>query len=103
MRQYLILLCILLGSCGFGSKFFKSTSDRLGVSKQLVIENNDTPNIQASISTNVSVPAETDSIGESIPREDDQLSSWFYLTPFVMLALITFLVFRLKKQNMKSL
>ena len=103
MRQYLILLCILLGSCGLGSNFFKSTSDKLGISKQSVIENNDTSNTQTSISTNVGDPDETDSIGEPILPKDDQLSSWFYLTTFVILDLITILVFKLKKQNMKSL
>jgi len=108
MKHLLILLCITtLVSCGIKNKFLNSSSGKLGVPKQPTV-------VTAPVVTHTDVPPATQSTQstqssldktESTPTEapDESFVNWYYVLPFVGLAILGLLVYRLKQQNLKSL
>jgi hypothetical protein len=108
MKHLLILLCVTtLVSCGIKDKLLNSTSGTLGVPKQpnvvttpVVTHTDVPPATQATQSTKSSLDKT-----ESTPIEapDESFVNWYYVLPFVGLAILGFLVYRLKQQNLKSL
>lgn len=112
MKHLLILLCVsTLVSCGLKNKLLNSTSGTLGVSKQLA--SNPTPvNANPSVSQQ---PPQISSVDKTTPTTpttpiktqtnttDESVINWYYVLPFVGLAILGLLVYRLKQQNLKSL
>ena len=108
MKYIIIAVTLLFSSCGIKDKITKwNNSGELGIPKQapIVVEVNTTSDDV------VDVVKEDDSkvhvtyyqSESSEPIASDSNSYWFYVIPFVGLAVIALLVVRLKKQNMKSL
>lgn len=104
MKHLLILLCMsTLTSCGIKDTYFNSTSGTLGVPKQ--------PTPQTRIITQPSTQSpqtqsekESDVVDVPATKESEESTfKWYYAVPFVGLAIIAFLVYRLKQQNLKSL
>ena len=90
----------LLTSCGLKNKItsFMDSDGQLGVSKQnIVLETLPELTISESSDNNVTTP----SVDPIKSVKDTPI--WFYIVPFVVLITLALLVFRLKKQNMKSL
>ena len=102
MKHLLILLCITtLASCGIKNKLLNSTSGTLGVPKQL-------PQAATSVVDDPVVVQPTpltapDGDEPTTPISDESFVNWYYVLPFVGLAILGFLVYRLKQQNLKSL
>jgi hypothetical protein len=101
MKNLLILLCITtLVSCGIKDKLLNSTSGALGVPKQPsqnVISLVDDPVV-------VKQPPLTALVDKTTtPTSDESVINWYYVLPFVGLAILGLLVYRLKQQNLKSL
>ena len=107
MKRLLILLCLsTLTSCGIKNKFLNSTSGTLGVPKQpteerSITESGVTSTTEVIQQTTQSQPDPTAS--EVTTESEESFSKWYYAIPFVGLAILAFLVYRLKQQNLKSL
>ena len=89
-----------LVSCGIKDKYFNSTSGTLGVPKQPI------PQTQVIIQPSTQNPQPRDSEELDVvdtPTTEKSTIKWYYAVPFVGLAIIAFLVYRLKQQNLKSL
>ena len=106
MKHLLILLCLTtFVSCGIKDKLLNSTNGRLGVPKQpprqTAISVVDDPGaVQPTpITTSDDKPKTPTSFDTSTESSDN----WYYVLPFVGLAILGLLVYRLKQQNMKSL
>ena len=109
--KYLIPIFILLSSCGIKDKIFNyNNSGSLGVvrqSSEIAKQPTETTlsdeNVTSAenLTRNVKV---IETRHENVPEKlDDETSWWIYSVPFIVIAIIAFLVFRLKKQNMNSL
>jgi hypothetical protein len=102
MKNLLILLCVTsLVSCGIKDKLLNSTSGALGVPKQPsqnVISVVDDPVV-------VQQPPPLTALDDKpvTPISDESVINWYYILPFVGLAILGLLVYRLKQQNLKSL
>ena len=105
MKYIILVIALLLSSCGVKDKILKwNNSGELGVPKQ---------NIERTGLVAVDFEEETSNIPienviETTYTEEsnnivDEPNYYFYLIPFVILGILAFLVFRLKKQNMNSL
>lgn len=96
-----------LVSCGIKDKYFNSTGGTLGVPKQPTPQ----PTTQTQVITQPSTQSpqtqsakESDVVDASATEESEESTlKWYYAVPFVGLAIIAFLVYRLKQQNLKSL
>ena len=105
MKHLLILLCMsTLVSCGIKDAYLNSTSGTLGVPKQPTPK----PTTHVQIITQPSTQeSQTQNVTESdvvdTPTTEESTFKWYYAVPFVGLAIIAFLVYRLKKQNLNSL
>ncbi len=108
MKHLLILLCMsTLVSCGIKDKYFSSSSGTLGVPKQPTPQ----PPSQTQVITQPSTQTpqtqnvkESDVVDAPTPEESKESTfKWYYAVPFAGLAIIAFLVYRLKQQNLKSL
>jgi hypothetical protein len=105
MKYIILASVLLLSSCGVKDKIFKwNNSGELGVPKQNIestdLVSNDSETKTSNISTtNVIETRYTEESNEV----DGKTDYFFYLIPFVILGILAFLVFRLKKQNMNSL
>ena len=92
--------CILLSSCGVGSKYFGKNLDKLGVPKQPTSQN-ETVTTKKSISlTNVPTNANliiTEKKDDVLKSGNKKIPNWFYLIPITLLVLISLLTYRLKK------
>lgn len=104
MKYIILITTLLLSSCVVKDKILKwNNSAELGVPKQsnesvdlvLVESEKETP----------TKPTETIIETKYIDKNDvaDENNNHLYLIPFVILGILAFLVFRLKKQNMNSL
>ena len=108
MKYIILAVTLLFSSCGIKNKITKwNNSGELGIPKQnpIVAEANTTlDDVVVANDVNQSKVHETYYSSESSeqPTSDDN-SYWFYIIPFVGLVITALLVFRLKKQNMKSL
>ena len=105
MKYIIIAVTLLFSSCGLKDKITKwNNSGELGIPKQepIVVEVNTTSDdVVKEVDSKVH---ETYYQSESSePIASDNNSYWFYVIPFVGLVVIALLVFRLKKQNTKSL
>ena len=105
MKHLLILLCVCtLTACGIKNKLLNSSSGSLGVSKQPTklssptIVSTSQPVIQSATS-----PSQSTNTNEPTKQTESSVVKWYYTLPFVGLAIIALLVYRLKQQNMKSL
>ena len=105
MKHLLILLCITtLTSCGIKNKLLNSSGGTVGVPKQPT-------EVTTPVVTHTDVPLATQSTQsslnktESTPKKasDESFVNWYYVLPFVGLAILGLLVYRLKQQNLKSL
>lgn len=109
MKYIIIAVTLLFSSCGIKDKITKwNNSGELGIPKQepIVVEVNTTQadDVVSVVKDDDTKVHETYYQSESTePITSDNNSYWFYVIPFVGLAVIALLVFRLKKQNMKSL
>lgn len=105
MKYIILAITLLLSSCGVKNKILKwNNSGELGIPKQN-IENNDLVSDNSEKETS-DIP--TANVIETTYTEEsnnvaDETNYYFYLIPFVILGILTLLVFRLKKQNMNSL
>jgi hypothetical protein len=100
MKNLLILLCVTsLVSCGIKDKLLNSTSGALGVPKQ------PSQNVISLVDDTVVVkqPPLTALVDKTTPTSDESVINWYYVLPFVGLAILGLLVYRLKQQNLKSL
>lgn len=107
MKHLLILLCVTtLVSCGIKDTLLNSTGGTIGIPKQPtqntapIVVNPVVQKPQSSISvdkTTTPTPPTTDD------TSDESFVNWYYVLPFVGLAILGFLVYRLKQQNLKSL
>lgn len=108
MKHLLILLCVTtFASCGIKDKLLNSTSGTLGVPKQppqTVISVVDDPVVVQQPHSSISVDK---TVSPTTPTSDDtsdeSFDNWYYVLPFVGLAILGLLVYRLKQQNLKSL
>lgn len=102
MKHLLILLCVTtLVSCGIKDKLLNSTSGTLGVPKQ-------PPQTAISVVGDPVAVQQTpltapDGDEPTTPTSDESFVNWYYILPFVGLAILGLLVYRLKQQNLKSL
>jgi hypothetical protein len=115
MKHLLILLCITtLTSCGIKNKLLNSSGGTLGVPKQPT-------EVTTPVDTNTDVlddpvivqqtqPSKQNTKTKPITRTEIQTNAsnesfvnWYYVLPFVGLAILGLLVYRLKQQNLKSL
>ncbi len=104
MKYIILIATLLISSCGVKNKILKwNNSDQLGIEEQAseVHDSFSTTDVEKLISDRP-VVLET-KYDESASETTADLNSWFYVIPFLILSLLTFLVFRLKKQNMNSL
>ena len=104
MKYIILVTTLLLSSCGVKDKILKwNNSGELGVPKQN-IESTDLVFDSETKTSNISTTnvIETTYTEES-NEVDGETDYYFYLIPFVILGILAFLVFRLKKQNMNSL
>jgi len=105
MKRLLILLCLsTLVSCGIKNKFLNSSSGTLGVPKQPT-EVTSAPELIFADSTQPETQLnqpEVDTL-ETTDKSEESFFKWYYAVPFVALAILAFLVYRLKQQNLKSL
>ncbi len=107
MNHLLILLCTcMFVSCDIKSKYRNNISGSLGTPKQSVsyeiIKSEDM--VADKIDNNESCEL-CFILDDEIPVKSASEKSfkWYYTIPFIGLAILSFLVYRLKKQNMKSL
>ena len=105
MKHLLILLCVTtLVSCGIKNKLLNSTSGTLGVPKQspqtAISVVDDPVDVQQ---TPLTTPGDKPIIPTPIDISDESSDNWYYILPFVGLAILGLLVYRLKQQNLKSL
>lgn len=106
MKHLLILLCMsTLVSCGIKNKFLNSSSGTLGVPKQPTEENSTTElTFVVNDTQSESQPSQSEVVGvEQDDSDTESVFKWYYAIPFVGLAILAFLVYRLKQQNLKSL
>jgi len=104
MKYIILVTTLLLSSCGVKDKILKwNNSGELGVPKQN-IESTDLVSDSETKTSNISTTnvIETTYTEES-NEVDGETDYYLYLIPFVILGILAFLVFRLKKQNMNSL
>ena len=102
MSKILLITFVIamLTSCGLKNKItsFMDSDGQLGIPKQdIVLETLPELTIPESSENSVIKPS-VDPI-----KNVKDTPIWFYIVPFVILMGFAFLVFRLKKQNMKSL
>ena len=105
MKHLLILLCMsTLVSCGIKNKFLNSSSGTLGVPKQPTEENSTTELIVEEHNQVESISTQsTEDVTYTSDPVDEPFFKWYYAVPFVGLAILALLVYRLKQQNLKSL
>ncbi len=107
MKHLLILLCVsTLASCGIKDVYLSSPSGTLGVPKQLPPPTKQTQvNTQLSEHNTNTQDSEKSNVVDAPISEKSEESTfkWYYAVPFMGLAFIAFLVYRLKQQNLKSL
>ena len=106
MKHLLILLCVTtLVSCGIKDTLLNSTRGTIGVPKQPT--QNTTPIVVNPVvqqpQSGVSVDKTTTPTTPTTPTSDESFANWYYVLPFVGLAILGLLVYRLKQQNLKSL
>ena len=106
MKHLLILLlCVTtLVSCGIKDKLLNSTGGTLGVPKQppqTAISVVDNPVVVQQ--TPITAPDDKPITPTSVDTSDESFVNWYYVLPFVGLAILGLLVYRLKQQNLKSL
>ena len=105
MKYIILVTTLLLSSCGVKDKIIKwNNSGELGVPKQNIESTDLVSNDSEKETSNIP----TENVIETTYTEesndvDDETNYYFYLIPFVILGILAFLVFRLKKQNMNSL
>ena len=93
-----------LVSCGIKDTLLNSTSGTLGVPKQPMEENSTTELISVE-STHTGTPPTQSVVAttDEVDQSTESFFNWYYALPFVGLAILAFLVYRLKQQNLKSL
>ena len=105
MKHLLILLFMsTLVSCGIKNKFLNSSSG------SLVYPNNQQKKTlhpsrwfhKQNQSENITIQSNRD-VTDTHDAVDDSFFKWYYSLPFIGLAILAFLVYRLKKQNLNSL
>lgn len=105
MKYIILVTALLLSSCGVKDKILKwNNSGELGVPKQSV-EHTDlvSDNFEKETSDIPTANVIETTYTEESNNVVDETNYYFYLIPFVILGILTLLVFRLKKQNMNSL
>lgn len=105
MKHLLILLCVCtLTACGIKNKLLNSSKGSLGVSKQSTQQSSyvkvTTPTPTTQTSSSSSQVTDTDELNTNT---ESYAIRWYYTLPFVGLAIVALLVYRLKQQNLKSL
>lgn len=98
------MVTLLVASCGIKEKIVNwNNSDALGVPKQNTsLDKSDHTSVDETTNSDNQKIIET-TYTEQSTDVDDETKYYFYLIPFVILGILAFLVFRLKKQNMNSL
>jgi hypothetical protein len=105
MKYIILATTLLLSSCGVKNKILKwNNSEQLGVPEQNIERtdsfSNDSEKETSNIpTTNVIETTYTEQSTDGV----NQTNYYLYLIPFVILGMLAFLVFRLKKQSMNSL
>ena len=105
MKYIILVTTLLLSSCGVKDKILKwNNSGELGVPKQNIeradLVSNDPEKETSNIPTaNVIETTYTEEATDVV----DENNNYLYFIPFVILGILAFLVFRLKKQSMNSL
>ena len=105
MKYIILVTTLLLSSCGVKDKILKwNNSGQLGVPMQNIesiglVSNDSKTESSNAPTTNVVKKVYT----EESNNDADKTYYYFYAIPFVVLGIVAFLVFRLKKQNMNSL
>lgn len=110
MKYLLTLLCVTtLSSCGLKNKILNSMSGTLGVPKQPTHEvfAEIAPQIEP-VQSQLQLTTQTQNSNvrsETTETEQSIMSAfkWHYTLPFIGIAIIALLVYRLKQQNLKSL
>ena len=105
MKYIILVTTLLLSSCGVKDKILKwNNSGELGVPKQNIertdLVSNDPQKETSNIPTATVI--ETTYTEEATDVVDEN-NNYLYFIPFVILGILAFLVFRLKKQSMNSL
>lgn len=111
MKHLLILLCITtFVSCGIKDKLLNSTSGTLGVPKQPTPPQTVISVVDDPVVVQQTQPSKQNTKTKPITRTEIQTNAsnesfvnWYYVLPFVGLAILGLLVYRLKQQNLKSL
>ena len=105
MKHLLILLCVTtLVSCGIKNKYLNSSNGSLGIPKQPTEENSTTELIVAEHNQVESISTQsTEDVIDTSDTVYEPFFKWYYAVPFVGLAILALLVYRLKQQNLKSL
>lgn len=105
MKYIILVTTLLLSSCGVKDKILKwNNSGELGVPKQNIERTDLVSNDPEKETSNIP----TANVIETTYTEEatdvaDENNNHLYLIPFVILGILAFLVFRLKKQSMNSL
>ena len=104
MKYIIFMVTLLVSSCGIKEKLVNwNNSDALGVPKQNTsLDKSDFTSVDGTHTSHSQKIIET-TYTEQSNDVDDETNYYFYLIPFVILGILAFLVFRLKKQNMNSL
>ena len=104
MKYIILIATLLISSCGVKNKILKwNNSDQLGIEEQASeVRDSFSTTDAGKLILDRPVVLET-KYDESASETTADFNSWFYVIPFLILSLLTFLVFRLKKQNMNSL
>lgn len=98
------MVTLLMSSCGIKEKLVNwNNSDALGVPKQTTSLDKSDHTLVDEIHTSDDQKIIETTYTEQSTDVDDETNYYFYLIPFVILGILAFLVFRLKKQNMNSL
>ena len=106
MKHLLILVCLsTLVSCGIKNKIWNPTIGKLGVSKQhtqqISFDNAESTTLaKVDQQTQQSKPLV---LNKPSPQKKMSELKWYYAFPFLALIVLALLVYRLKKQNLKSL
>ena len=105
MKYIILVTTLMLSSCGVKDKILKwNNSGELGVPKQNIERTDLVSNNPEKETSNIPTAnvIETTYTGEATDVADEN-NNYLYFIPFVILGILAFLVFRLKKQNMNSL
>ena len=107
MKTLIVLLTclVLMSSCGIKKSILNYGNSGLGIPQQepmVEVKQTEAPSVgDLNLSQVDESNTHTTETNES--SENAETSIWFYVIPFAFLLLLGILVYRMKKQNLKSL